>query len=121
MREADNIGYCGYACHVCPGACPCKASPDNGDPNCPIRTCCRARRLQGCWDCTDFPCQRGAFGSADFGGLARAGVLCIMEDGLEEYIRLAEANLDSDFSVYKGMSADRLLNVLRGEVAKKQN
>jgi hypothetical protein len=119
MREASSIGYCGYACHVCPGRCPCKTSPDNGDPHCPIRACCREHGLAGCWDCDDFPCGRGAFAGEDYGGLAKAGAICVMEDGLAGYLRLAEANLASDFSLYKGMSADEVLAVLRGETARK--
>jgi hypothetical protein len=120
MRESDVIGYCGYACIVCPGGCACKASPDNGDPSCPIRICCQERGLQGCWDCDEFPCDRGAFGNEDFGGLAKAGVICAREGGVAEYVRLAEANLDADFSVYKGKSADEILAVLRGTAAQRR-
>jgi hypothetical protein len=119
VKEAENVGYCGYACHVCPGRCPCKASPDNGEPNCPIRRCCTGRGLEGCWACDSFPCDQGAFGGQDYGGLAKAGVICIMEDGLAAYARLAEANLASDFGVYRGMSAAEVLAILRGGLAER--
>jgi hypothetical protein len=28
---------------------------DSGPPNCKIRKCCRAKKIEGCWQCDEFP------------------------------------------------------------------
>ena len=67
-----GIAYCGYLCTACPGlkeGCPgCKAG--GGDADCPQKACCATKGLQGCWDCDEFPCAKGPYGSAEWRGLS---------------------------------------------------
>ncbi len=54
-----EIAYCGLACCLCArkGECPgCQAGGCAQHGWCKNYNCCRAKGLNGCWECVEFPC-----------------------------------------------------------------
>jgi hypothetical protein len=39
---------------VCRGSC----KSGDGRPDCPMRNCCREKKIDICFDCTEFPCEK---------------------------------------------------------------
>lgn len=83
---AESIAPCGFVCGICYNTvsrgCPgCRRENEA----CPIRACCAARGLTGCWECADFPCCE-----CNFRGVRiRAFLRCAKEEGpraLAEYL-----------------------------------
>ena len=78
----ETVGYCGLTCGVCfglgPGApkCDCHTAPKPGEADCYQRNCCIKKRVGGCWECEDFPCDNGYFGEAH-GGWRGLCVACV--------------------------------------------
>jgi len=108
------VGYCGLACGVCAHACPCKASPEHGDQDCYQRKCCIEKGIGGCWQCESFPCNEGYFATEEWSGLCVACVQCIVEDGLDRFVSLANCNLDPDFGLYRHKRASEVAGALHG-------
>ena len=64
MKRDRGVAYCGLACCVCGenGACPgCRSEGCAGKDRCMSFRCCRERKLAGCWECGEFPCQNPMF------------------------------------------------------------
>ena len=60
MRKDRGIAYCGLACAVCSenGTCVgCRNEGCRDKDRCENLRCCRAKGLEGCWECGDFPCE----------------------------------------------------------------
>lgn len=60
MDRQKGIAYCGLACAVCSKNADCVGCRDEGCKDkgwCKNLQCCRARGLNGCWECGEFPCQ----------------------------------------------------------------
>lgn len=92
VREiAENIAPCGCICALCREDCKgCNFSEDSELPcNCYQRQCCRSKGIAGCWECADFPCDKGMFDETKHGLRTKAFVRCIKEDGcnaMAEYL-----------------------------------
>ena len=117
MAEADLVdlvGYCGLACNVCMGACPCKASLEHGDQDCFQRKCCIEKGIDGCWQCEVFPCNEGYFASVEWRGLCIACVQCIKQEGIDGFVSLAKSNLDPDYGLHRQRSASEVREALHG-------
>ena len=59
MDRQKGIAFCGLACALCSEAAHCVGCRDDGCADrewCTNLKCCRARRLNGCWECAEFPC-----------------------------------------------------------------
>lgn len=57
--ESKGVAYCGLACCVCSENENCKGCRNDGckDKNwCKSYNCCKAKKLNGCWECEQFPC-----------------------------------------------------------------
>ena len=77
-----SVAPCGLVCALCPGAAPDKGGcpgcrHGGGDADCPLRKCAIERELVGCWECADFPCEKGMFGNPEWRGLGIASIECI--------------------------------------------
>ena len=95
-RVVASVAPCGLVCALCPGAAPDKGGcpgcrRGGGDADCPLRQCSAERELVGCWECAEFPCDKGMFGSEEWRGLGIASVECIKEHGLEGYVAILAA------------------------------
>jgi hypothetical protein len=91
----DSIACCGLACKLChlAGECDgCKSSASKCAAHsehwggCFNRKCCAGRNISGCWECGDFPCDKGMFDTGSHDLKVRACVRCIKEDGPEKFV-----------------------------------
>jgi hypothetical protein len=93
----DSAGYCGMLCAICSRSddgCPgCRAG--GGNVHCVQRQCCKEHRLEGCWQCERFPCDKGYLESAEWRGLCIACVQGIKVNGVEAFTARAESRLGS--------------------------
>ncbi|MEG1557115.1 MAG: DUF3795 domain-containing protein [Oscillospiraceae bacterium] len=59
MDRKKGVAYCGLACCVCSENATC-AGCQNEDCKdkevCKSFSCCKKKGLNGCWECSDFPC-----------------------------------------------------------------
>jgi hypothetical protein len=62
MRPEKGVGYCGLACCVCGENATCAGCRNEGCEDkewCKNFNCCRQKGLNGCWECSEFPCRGG--------------------------------------------------------------
>lgn len=96
QRNPAALGYCGLACGMCENACDPDCKGGGGHKGCHHRECCKARGLEGCWECEAFPCNKEFFASGGddaWRGICIGSVECIKELGVEEYLRRAGERL----------------------------
>ena len=90
-----TVGCCGLVCGVCnhsfEGCNGCNGGW--GPADCYQRTCCTERELEGCWQCEDFPCDKGFFADGAWKGLCIGCVQCIKDRGIESFVELVTARL----------------------------
>lgn len=99
IKEVENsIGYCGLICKFCHLADKCDGCKSTknccgrhlSENGCYQYKCCINKGINGCWECTEFPCDEDMFGDSHDARL-RAFVRCAKEDGvgkLAEYVLL---------------------------------
>ncbi len=86
----DSIAYCGLVCGRCHQRTECDGCKNTAklcsrSAVCYQRNCCIQRGLQGCWECTEFPCGKDMHGpSHDL--RIRAFVTFIKTEGAETLI-----------------------------------
>ncbi|PKM63337.1 MAG: hypothetical protein CVU97_00765 [Firmicutes bacterium HGW-Firmicutes-21] len=65
MRYKNNLAYCGLACCMCQlyktdkkdkTCVGCRSDGCNNKDWCLNYNCCRDKGINGCWECSDFPC-----------------------------------------------------------------
>ena len=106
----DNIVYCGLVCAMCHLKAECDfckntASLCARSEVCYQRSCCMKKGLQGCWECTEFPCSKDMFGpSHDL--RIRAFVAFIKAEGEEALIDCLLKNEDHGIHYGKGRDYD---------------
>lgn len=95
---SSHIGYCGLLCKLCHLAEHCDGCKSDknccgkylSEDGCYQYHCCVSKKLNGCWECDDFPCDKDMFSDSHDIRL-RAFVRCAKEEGLEklaEYVTL---------------------------------
>ncbi|MBN1348159.1 DUF3795 domain-containing protein [candidate division KSB1 bacterium] len=89
INSAESVAYCGLVCAACihsPAGCRhCRNG--GGDPDCYQRQCCRESKIDGCWQCDQFPCNHGYFSDPAWKGLCIGFCLAICEIGIEDFAR----------------------------------
>lgn len=58
-KRRSPIAYCGLACCVCEHDATCVGCQEGGCSEhgwCKNYNCCKEKKLNGCWECSDFPC-----------------------------------------------------------------
>lgn len=89
---AALIGSCGKACRLCKDytyCAGCKSHEALGSrrrtrDGCYHYSCCNRKKINGCWECESFPCEKDLFAS-DQSMYLRAFVSCIQEQGIDTY------------------------------------
>ncbi|GAF98940.1 unnamed protein product [marine sediment metagenome] len=123
MKELpETVGYCGLVCGVCfdlgPPGCDCRTAPKPQEADCYQRNCCLKRGLDGCWECGDFPCDKGYFGEKHGGwrALCVASVQYVRDHGLEALAELVVRRHGSrmDHSLYMHKTPEEALQILQG-------
>ena len=64
MKRDRGVAYCGLACCVCgenETCSGCRSEGCAGKDWCMPFRCCRERKLAGCWECEQFPCENPMF------------------------------------------------------------
>ncbi len=59
MNKEKGFAYCGLACCICSENTTCAGCRNEGCKDkdwCKNFNCCKSKGLNGCWECTDFPC-----------------------------------------------------------------
>ena len=59
MNHEKGLAYCGLACCVCSENETCAGCRNEGCKNkewCKHFNCCKEKGLNGCWECSKFPC-----------------------------------------------------------------
>lgn len=62
MKRDKGLAYCGLACCVChlnQICAGCRNDGCEGREWCKNRNCCIKNGINGCWECSDFPCGVG--------------------------------------------------------------
>ena len=118
----ETVGYCGLICGVCFGLgpankCDCRTAPKPEEANCYQRNCCIEKRLGGCWECGDFPCDNGYFGEEHGGwrGLCVASVQYARDHGLDALVALVvrKHGLQMHHSPYIHKTPEEALQILQ--------
>jgi hypothetical protein len=64
MEMEKGVAYCGLACAVCSENTNCAGCRNDGCKEkewCKNFQCCKAKKLEGCWVCGEFPCDSDMF------------------------------------------------------------
>lgn len=59
FNKSKGLAYCGLACCVCSeniNCAGCRNDGCNGKEWCKPFMCCKEKGIEGCWKCSDFPC-----------------------------------------------------------------
>jgi hypothetical protein len=92
---SKSVAYCGLVCGLCPPprACECRTSPKPSEADCYQRNCCVEKGFDGCWECDEFPCDKGYFAEGNmWRGLNIASVQCVRDIGKEGLVKLILAH-----------------------------
>jgi len=90
VRELGT-GYCGLSCAACGGRNDCVGCRNEGCTNkdwCKNFKCCKEKGLNGCWECSNFPCEGGMLDKLRI----RAFAKFIKENGEEEFLNCLKRN-----------------------------
>ena len=101
-KVSNSIGYCGLVCALCHLADKCDGCKSNNNccgrrlsnAGCYQYKCCVEKKINGCWECQDFPCDKDMFSNSHDIRL-RAFARCAKEEGLEklaEYVLRNQQN-----------------------------
>jgi hypothetical protein len=64
MEREKGVAYCGLACCVCGENETCAGCRNEGCKEkewCKSFQCCKQKGLNGCWECSEFPCDNPMF------------------------------------------------------------
>jgi len=98
MKTEKGIAYCGLACCLCTynDTCAgCRNEGCTGKEWCKNYNCSRVKGLNGCWECSEFPCKGGMLDKLRVRSFAKF----IKENGEEEFMRCLARN-EADGIVY---------------------
>ena len=91
MQKEKGIAYCGLACCTCSENETCVGCRNEGCKDkewCKNFRCCKAKGIQGCWECLEFPCTGSMLDKVRIRSFAQF----VKEFGEEEMIRCLEKN-----------------------------
>lgn len=102
MNIEKGIAYCGLACCVCSENEQCAGCRNEGCKDkewCKSYNCCRMKKINGCWECADFPCENEMLNKLRI----RAFADFIKEYGEERLLKCLKRNEESGIVYhYKG-------------------
>lgn len=116
--EAINLhrfAPCGLICGLCKEANEgCKGCRlGGGDQNCYQLTCCREKRIAGCWECESFPCAEGYLGDEKWKGVITGFAKCVRIVGPEKFYETVRAKLGSsiNYHEYTSVSEQNIISI----------
>lgn len=103
MSSSRGIAYCGLACFLCGHSDDCPGCRHEGCSNkewCKSYSCCKEMGIDGCWQCSEFPCDANPMLSKP---KIRAFIRFITEHGQEKFIKATKkSQTDGMVYHYKG-------------------
>lgn len=107
-----SIAYCGLVCKLCnegkSGKCiGCREKCDG----CSIKECAQSRKINGCWECNEFPCDNEMFKNRR----NRAFIKCAREEGLHKLAGYLKKNFDQGIQYHKANGIKGDYDVLDSE------
>jgi hypothetical protein len=119
-----TVAYCGLVCGVCAHATPqvagCAGCREGGGAkNCYQRECCVGNGLDGCWQCEEFPCDKGFYADEAWKGLCIGAVQCVKDIGIREYVDRLVARLGRtvDYTEYRNKAPEEITAILGGDAS----
>ncbi|HDH10844.1 MAG TPA: DUF3795 domain-containing protein [Nitrospirae bacterium] len=116
--EDRNFAPCGLICGLCEETHEgCKGCREGGgDQNCYQLICCKAKGLDGCWQCKSFPCDNGYFVNKGWKGVIIGFAKCIREEGTEKFFGIVESKRGSSINYEEYLFRDEqdIIDMLRG-------
>ena len=104
----ESVACCGLICALdscyknCDG---CRSGKGCGDSQCFQKECCKKRNIDGCWQCSDFPCENGYFSDNNTSKGQFVGcVQFIRKEGIEKYVERVIRN--SSQGIKYGLKGD---------------
>ena len=102
----NSIAYCGLICQLCSlgGECDCREENHCGKrlspEGCFQYDCCNSNGLNGCWECSLAPCDKGMFEPNNAKRISsrtkiRAFITCIKEDGIDRFAEYILRNVEN--------------------------
>lgn len=119
----DSIAYCGLVCKLCNEGKSGKCIGCRGKcSGCSIMECAQDKKINGCWECNEFPCDNGMFKNKR----NRVFLQIAKEEGLHSLATYLKKNYDQGIEYHKTDgsmgdydildSEEEILQLLRGEV-----
>lgn len=108
----DSIAYCGLVCKLCnegkSGQCIGCRGKCNG---CSIKECAQGRRINGCWECNEFPCEEGMFKNKR----TKTFVRLAKDEGLYKLAEYLKKNSDKGVQYHKADGSQGDYDILDNE------
>ena len=111
-----RVAYCGLVCAVCShareGCRGCRSG--GGAADCYQRKCCTKNGRDGCWDCENFPCDKGFFGDSAWKGLCTGCVQSIKDYGIGTFLSLVNSTFGEivDYGEYRFRDPEEIKMIL---------
>lgn len=108
----NSIAYCGLVCKLCnegkSGQCiGCRDKCDG----CSIKECAKSRKINGCWECNEFPCDEGMFKNKR----TKAFVRMAKEEGIHKLAEYLKKNCDKGIQYHKADGSQGDYDILDSE------
>ena len=121
MQREKGLGYCGLACCVCGENATCAGCRNEGCKDkewCKNFKCCREKGLNGCWECSEFPCKGGMLDKLRIRAFARfikdhgeASLLdCLAENEKNGIVYHYPGGLVGDYDV--ALTEDEIIDII---------
>ena len=95
----ESVAFCGLVCKMCHAADRCDGcrsdnnicAAKNSKEGCASYNCGKEKLIEGCWECEEFPCDKGLF-STPMGKTFIACIRFIREKGKDAWIDQVMSN-----------------------------
>lgn len=111
-----NFAPCGLNCKLCNeannGCTGCRNG--GGNKNCLQLICCQEKKINGCWQCHEFPCNKGGFENMEKRGIMIAFATSIKQFGHETSYEIISRELGStiNYQEFNFISEQNISNLL---------
>jgi hypothetical protein len=109
----DSIAYCGLVCKLCSAGKTgeCKGCREKCE-GCSIKECAKTRGINGCFECSNFPCEEKAFKNKR----NKVFVQCAKDEGLHSLATYLKNNYDEGVQYHKPDGSKGDYDILDNEV-----
>lgn len=113
----SSVGYCGLICELCHLSDKCDGCRSNknccgrhlSESGCYQYNCCIDKKINGCWECEDSPCDMDMFSNTHDIRL-RAFICCAREEGIKKLVEYVVKNQENGILYGHNKDYDNLEN-----------